>query len=246
MLSLVCCAASLHAQQYIWVSQEGIRRFLRVGFGYAQWSLTMQDSNARHARGIHLANEVKLISGFTDMRDRMAVHDAFYFDMNMGVMTSPQRGANLEPADREGRFSLTANFGYLGVTGYRNKKWAAMGGLDFRWHSANVGDKQMPHLDGPIFYFSRALVGRGEWSFSKENMNRRLVGMLWWGAGGGKRQPWQSVRFEFPLGEEARWWLCAQYSGQKATGEDIYHTSYREAPVRFNQWMFGLRIHGLP
>lgn len=246
MLTLGCCAASLSAQQYIWVSNEGIRKTLRVGFGATQWSIKVKDSSLKVARGIHLANEVKIISGFTDMRDHFAVHDAFYFDLNMGVMSGKGRGQNLASSDREGRFGMTANFGYLGVFGYRNKQWAAMAGLDFRWHNATIGDYTMPHLYGPLLYFSRAFVARGEWRIGKDNMNQRLVGMVWWGPGGGKRQPWQSVRLELPLGEEARWWLCAQYSGQKARGEDLFRYGGGEMDMRFSQWMIGLRIQGLP
>ncbi len=238
--------ASLHAQQYIMVSKDGIRKYVRAGFGYTQWSITMKDSSSRGARGIHLANEVKLVSGFTDVRDHFAVHDAFYFDIDMGVLSSKSRGSNLDVSFRERRFSMTNNFGYLGLVGYRNKQWAAMAGLDLRWHLANVGEMRMPFLDGPLFYFSRAFVGRGEWLIANGNINRRLVGMFWLGPGGGKRQPWQSIRLEFPFGEEARWWLCAQYSGQKAMGEDMFYNSQRVAPMKFNQWTIGLRIQGLP
>ncbi|MFN7312547.1 MAG: hypothetical protein ACK5UI_03605 [Bacteroidota bacterium] len=47
-------------------------------------------------------------------------------------MRRKQVTCTFEPATYESRFAMTSNFGYLGLVGYRNKKWGALGGVDFR------------------------------------------------------------------------------------------------------------------
>lgn len=236
---------ALHAQQYIYISEEGVYRFLRVNMGATQWQMKPQDSVLRVARGLHLSAETKIVSGFMDPRDNFAIHDAFYLDLNMGLMTSPQRirttGSN---AGKEGKFSYATNFGYLFLAGYRNNRLGLLGGIDFRWRGTTIGDYVMPHLNGPLLYFSRPAVLRAEFVTAVKNPNRRLVAMLWSNIGS-KRTPYQSLRVEWALDGKGRFWACGQYTTQTATGEDNF--THLEMPkTQFSQWMFGLRVSVLP
>lgn len=250
LMLMLAFGGKVFGQQEIWVSHEGIRQVLRVGFGPTMWSVRIPDSTVKRAAGLHLSNEVKIISAlsFSKLEKKFAVHDAFYFDINMGGLRGEARGQDLDPFYRERKFSKVINFGYLAAFGYRNSRWAALAGMDFRFRVANAGEFNMPNLYGPLFYYSPAIVLRGEWAFSGKNPNARLVGMAWVGPGfGEKSYPYYSARVELPLGPEARWWLCGQYTTQAAKGEDLYYGGLGEQErMIFSQWMFGFRIHGLP
>jgi len=239
---------SLFAQEYIYLSKDGIRKLMRVNIGLAQWSITQQDSSARNAVGLHLSDEVKIISGFINKKSEFAVFDAFYFDLNMGVMTSQPntyKNALSTTPDNESRFSFTANFGYMLLGGYRNKQFGALAGMDFRWRQATVGGIDMPNLDGPLLYFSRPIVLRGEYCLSKDNFDQRGIVMFWYDGGSDSRASFQSVRLEYPLGDSGRWWLVGQYIHQTALSQDNFRVlnPYNSS---FNQFILGIRIGGLP
>lgn len=245
LLGLFFCTLHVQAQQYIYISEEGVYKLLRTNVGYTQWQMKAPDSSARVAKGLHLSAETKIVSAFMDPRDNFTIHDAFYLDLNMGILTSPQRQTvGGSAARKEGRFSYNTNFGYLFLAGYRNNHFGLLGGIDFRWRGATVGDYVMPNLNGPLLYFSRPVVLRGELATSADNPNRRLVAMLW-STTGTKRTPYQSLRVEYPMDSKGRFWICGQYTRQKATGED--NLTHNELPkTAFTQWMFGLRIGVLP
>src|SRR5687768_3793815 len=88
------------AQQYIYIDEEGIRKVLRVDLGYSQWSMQQQDSSSRVAKGVHLLNEVKILSLLTPKNGGFAIHDAFYFGMDLGLLSGKQHtsgiGENVE------------------------------------------------------------------------------------------------------------------------------------------------------
>jgi hypothetical protein len=247
LLGILLLVKTASAQEYIYISEEGIRKLLRVNAGVTQWSITPKDSSASHsAVGIHLSNEVKIVSGFWDKKKEFTIHDAFYFDLNMGLMTTDPRSKTSSLGNEtESKFSMCANFGYLGLVGYREKKWAALAGIDFRWRMASIGGFSMPNLDGPLLYFSRPLVLRGEYCLSKSIANKRAILMLWYAAGSGERMPYQSLRLELPLGDEGRWWLCGQYTHQEGLTEDNF-SLVKPFNASFNQWMLGVRIGNLP
>src|SRR5688572_24105820 len=93
------------AQQYIYISEDGVRKFLRVDLGYTQWTMQQADSGARHAQGVHLLNEVKILSGFLSKDGGFAFHDAFYFGLDLGLMTSdPHSKGNGENKETESKF----------------------------------------------------------------------------------------------------------------------------------------------
>jgi hypothetical protein len=240
LLILIC--HSTFAQQYVYFTKAEVRNLLRTNIGLTQWSITQQDSAARNAVGIHLSAETKIISSFINKKSEFAFHDAFYFDLNMGMMTSKQ---NTYKTETESSFSFTTNFGYLALAGYRNKQFGALGGIDFRWRMATVGGVSMPNLDGPLLYFSRPFVLRGEYCFSDANFDRRAIVMYWYDGGSDSRPTFQSVRLELPLGESGRWWLCGQYIYQAALSQDNFRilNPYNST---FNQWMIGLRVGSLP
>lgn len=230
------------AQQYIYISQEGLVKIFRFEAGYTRFSLTPQDSSTKTAQAIHLSNEVKIISAFMGNHE-ITVHDAFYLDLDLGVMTSPKNV--YKGNETESGFALNTNMGYLCLVGYRNKKWAALGGIDFRWRTTAVGGVSMPDLNGDLLYFSRPVVLRGEYNFSK-NKNRRIIGQFWYANGNQtSRMPFQSFRIEYGIGSAERFWLMAQFTQQKALGENHFMI-YPPSQTVFNQLVLGVRVGLLP
>lgn len=243
LIAFIFCFQLSYAQEpgYVYISAEGLYKLTRVNFGATQFELTPKDSATKMAYGIHLSNEVKIVSGFIGKYSPVAVHDAFYVDLNLGWM-------NTEPAtykqETESRFAMTTNMGYLGLVGYRNKRWGALGGVDFRWRSSFIGGISMPNLDGDLLYFSRPIVLRGEYNLSKEN-RRRLIITGWHDGGSKTRAAYQSIRAELGLGEKNRWWLMAQYTQQTALGENHF-LLHPPTDVTFRQYTLGFRIGILP
>ncbi|MCC6600358.1 MAG: hypothetical protein IT223_06750 [Crocinitomicaceae bacterium] len=247
LFSLLLLVGAVSGQHYIYVSEEGVRRFLRVDIGYTQWTHQQQDSAVRMARGIHLLNEVKIISGFWNTDWAVTVHDAFYLSLDMGLLANKQHitGSGAE-AEKESKFSTSVNMGYLAMAGYREKKWAALAGIDFRWRSSRVGELTMPNLNGPLLNFSMPLVGRLEYGMSKSNPDFRVMLTGWSTLGASDTRPlYQSLRLEFPLSLEGRTWLCAMFTKQEALSEDVFYFT-APSPTVFNQWMIGIRIGNLP
>lgn len=246
VLLVFMLSGSLSAQQYIYISKDGIRKFLRVNIGASQWSIKQQDSSARKATGIHLLNELKVVSAFVKKENRFAIHDAFYFDINLGIMTSTPRSLGWSSGpEHESKFSVCTDFGYLGLAGYRTEKWAALGGVDFRWRKYSVGGTDIPELNGPLFSYSIPLVLRGEYCISKESADKRILLMLWYGKGNSSRPSYQNVRVELPLGNKGRWWLFGQYIHQSSLSQDNFMIR-DPRPSDFQQWILGLRIGNLP
>jgi len=244
LISALLMASSLctYAQQYIYISEEGLVIFLRVEAGYTRFTLTPKDSASKVGQGIHLSNEVKILSAFLGEHE-VTVHDAFYFDLDLGIMTSPKSIYNGK--ETESGFAMNANMGYLCLIGYRTQQWAALAGVDFRWRTVGVGGVSMPNLNGDLLYFSRPLVLRGEYNFSK-NKNRRIIGQFWYANGNQtSRAPFQSVRIEYGIGSAERFWLMAQFTHQKALGENHFMLHPATQTV-FNQMVLGVRVGLLP
>lgn len=234
---------TVYGQESILVSAEGLRKVVRVNFGYTYFSIKQADSTGRSAQGLHLSNEVKIISSFFDADKKFTVHDAFYFDINFGRLDGEKHTNGVET---ESRFSMVANMGYLVLAGYRVNKWAALAGIDFRWRRA--GGVDIPNLDGPLFYASRPIVLRGEYMLSKDNPNKRAILMLWSTFSNTvteKKAPYQSARLELPLGSRGRWWFMLQYTTQKALSQDVFRFGV-PCQSNFNQITAGFRICGLP
>lgn len=227
------------AQSYTYLSKNDLQTLMRFNIGYTNFSLKLNDSTTKVANGLHLNNEVKLISAFVKGK-YFTVHDAFYVSLDLGIMTSPKQR---KPDRTEGSFSNSANAGYVILAGYRNKKWGALAGIDFKWLGTRIGDVSMPNLDGKTFHYSRAYVVRGEYNLAKEK-NRRIIGTFWYDAGNKTtRSPYQSVRVEVGLG--GSWWLLFQQNRQKALGENHF-MGIPPAEMVFNQFLVGLRIGLLP
>jgi hypothetical protein len=230
----------LLSQEYIYLDREDIRKTLRLNIGATQFSLTPKDSAAITANGIHLSNEVKIVSRFWKKDWAFTVHDAFYLDLNLGWAAKTRIGGGSSPRT-ESHFSFVANMGYLFLAGYRVPRWAALGGIDFRWRAARIGDVTTPDVDGPLFNFSRPLVLRGEYCISREVAEKRAIVMFWYAKSTATQPNYLSVRAEYPLGSKGRYWLCFQYTYQKSISED---TLIWTPPVetKFNQYMIGIRI----
>lgn len=248
LITLIGClllVGSIRSQEYIYISYEGIRKFMRFDVGYTQWTMQQADSASRMSRGVHLHNEVKIVSAFWKNRTRITVHDAFYLGLDMGVLANDQHVSGIgEDAEYESKFSMVTNMGYLFLGGYRVQKWGALAGIDFRWRASTVGDLTMPNLNGPLFYLSTPFVLRGEWGLSKNYDAKRLV-VTGWSQLGKKRTPYQSLRIELPLNKDGRFWFTMQYTAQDALAEDVFNFT-PEAMTKFRQYMIGFRIGILP
>jgi hypothetical protein len=225
--------------QYIYVSREGVAKVLRVNLGYTQWDLKA-DSVKRKAMGVHLLNEVKIVSAFLDADSKFTVHDAFYFDISIGKMTTPSRIYHWSFGDEtEMKFSVAFNFGYMGLAGYREERWAALGGVDFRYTQSYVGKMSMGSRYMPM------PVIRGEYGFSENNANLRAILTAWVNVSK-KSNPYQMVRLELPLHGKGRWWLYAQYMQEKGSIADSFDTAPIIGKGTLSQWMIGVRIGNLP
>ncbi|MES2690978.1 MAG: hypothetical protein V4658_11285 [Bacteroidota bacterium] len=240
---LFAAVAITHAQQYIYLSRSGIRDFMRFNIGPTQFSLTPKDSAARTAYGLHVSNEVKLVSGFWNKERAFTFHDAFYMDMSFGRMNNTPRKtkAGTSEEDVETRFSYTLNMGYLLLAGYRNPKWGVLAGIDFRFRGTRIGDMVTPDINGNLFNYSRPVVLRGEYCISKDVAEKRAIAMLWYDNGSATRDSYFSVRAEYPTGKSGRFWLYFQYTQQRSLGEDAFLFT-PATPMSFKQLTLGLRI----
>ncbi len=243
LITLTFTFSNVQAQEYIYISESGVRDILRVNAAYSNWSITANDTSTKTANGIHLLNEVKIMSANWKKEKKFTVHDAFYFDINFGALSGDARkeiGVAGALKD-ESKFSLITNFGYLFLAGYREKKWAALAGIDFRWNSASAGLYSMPHLKGNLFNYSQPFVARGEYCLSKSVADKRAIAMLWFDNGSEERAKYFSIRLEYPLGEGGRWWLFGQYINIKTLGDDLF---YNNPPFNasLNQFNIGFRV----
>lgn len=239
-----CLISTAKAQQYIYVSKEGIRQVLRVNFAATRFSLTPKDSTANLAYGVHLSNEVKIISAFWNKEHAFTFHDAFYFDINLGGMNNTPRknSPTAWGTGDEKKFAMSLNMGYLILAGYRSPRWALLGGVDFRWRSARIGDMNTPNTySDNLFNYCRPVTLRGEYCLSDETADKRAIMMLWYDKGSATRSNYFSTRIEYPLGSQARWWLFFQYTNEKSPGEDQYHST-KAVDMTFNQFILGFRI----
>ncbi|MFN3999946.1 hypothetical protein [Algoriphagus sp.] len=240
LILMLVGSQNLYSQDYIILSDSEVRGILRVSLGATQFSLREKDSLAQSAYGIHLSNEVKLLSYVWNKEKSFTFHDAFYLDLSFGRMNNEPRELPSK-GESESRFSYVANMGYLLLPGYRNPKWALLAGLDFRWRAVKVGEYTFPNVDGPLLYYSRPLVIRAEYALSKEIADKRAIFMMWYDNGTAKRTNYLSARLEYPIGEKGRSWIYFQYTGQSALGEDTFTPSDAK-DTKFNQLILGVRI----
>lgn len=244
VITLISLTTFCWAQEYIYISSEGVRDVLRVNIGYTNWTLTPKDSsNGGSANGIHLSNEVKIVSALWDKKSAFTVHDAFYFDINLGLKSDARKATTGAPDD-EKKFSVNTNFGYLLLAGYRNKKWGALAGLDFRWQTCNAGGFGTPSLNGDLFNFTRPLVVRGEYCVSESVADKRAIGTIWYDSGTNdySRATYFSFRGEYPIGSQGRWWLLGQYTFMQSIGDDKFYTNPTPVITNMNQFIIGFRI----
>ena len=241
-LSMLKC----FSQQYIYISEEGIRKFVRADIGYTRWSINAADSNTRSVQGIHLLNEVKIFSGLSENWDGFAIHDAFYVNIDLGVLMEERNSKFIRGAlEYESKFSSNLAFGYLGMLGWRTNKWGALIGTDLRAMGANAGGLKIPNIDGPLLYFSSPLMIRTEFCMSKKHPDFRVVLTAWKTLKRKKLHPFEGLRFEFPLSTKGRFWLLAQYAGISGLSEDVFlFDGVKQA--KFQQFILGIRVGNLP
>jgi len=231
--------SQLKAQEYIYISSDGLAKILRADIGYTQFNLTPKDSATQSVNAIHLNNEVKILTGKKGEKYPITIYDAFYFNLALGLLSSePQQNGE----EKESSFAFTFDFGYTFLAGYRNKQLGLLGGVDFRWRAADANGITMPDLNGDITYYSRPLVIRGEYALFNKS---RVVGTIWYDDGNAERASFKSTKLMFSLGEEQRYWFMVQYVNQSAKGQNIFK-SYDPTEVAFTQFIIGLHIGILP
>jgi hypothetical protein len=194
------------------------------------FSLTPKDSAARSALGLGIAAEVKIISAFFENEEGFTIHDAFYLDLFFGQLYNPRERFIRNSNEKEQKWALAGESGYLAMAGYRNDKWGVLGGFDFRYKLAMVGDV------GTGIVGTSVLL-RGEYNFSNEN-ERRLVTTFWLGN-------YKSIRAELSLGQEGEYWIFGQYEYFKANGEDLFY-GIEKTEMDFNQFTIGIKRGFLP
>lgn len=238
-------AQNYNSSEYIYVSEEGIRRFLRVQFGYSQLSITPKDSSKVMAHCLHLENEVKVVSGFMKKESKIAVHDAFYVEINIGKMTTePKKTTSyISGEEVESRFSYSTSFGYLGLLGYRTYAWGVLGGMDFRFSSINVGKTNMQ--GERLFMFNRPIILRGEVCISKKNADRRIIVTVGYDGGSVARNKLLNTRIDLPIDKSGRWWLFGQYTSIEGSSQNLFVSSKSVNSIA-NQLTLGIRVGNLP
>lgn len=204
LLTLPRCT---QAQQYVYISDESLRQLIRGNIGYTTYNFTDAKITTPYA-GINLCNELKMISAFWKKKAKITVHDAFYTDLNFGFRQA--LNANIMP--KPPRINIFTQLGYLGLLGYREKKWALEAGIDFRWVNLQ---------------YTRPWVARAEYCISKKIAEKRVIIMAWHNAGNVKQLAYQSVRLEFPIAQKGRLYLFGQYT---------------KIPSFIEQYNFGLRV----
>ena len=243
---LIVIGKTAKAQEYIYISEDGLYRFLRVNAAITSMSMRFKDSTGYTAYGIHLSNEVKIISAAWDVDNKWTVHDGFYLDLSFG--RGPEHADKTVArtySNTRSRGAFTTNFGYYGMFGYRTQPWGVLGGIDFRVHQASVAKFTMPDLNGPLMYFCTPLMLRLEKGLDKENPNQRIALTLSSTLSSKKRAPIQNMQLEYGLSDNGRWNLFAQWIHQKANAEDVYKFTGVHTAV-FNQLTVGLRVGNLP
>lgn len=238
-----------HAQEYIYVSANGLAKFTRVEFGFSKWSITQLDSAQKFAYGVSLQEQIKVISGFYDqkMEKAVAIHDAFYFKLNLGKMISEPHYSNSFNGETEKKFSSLTDFGYLLCTGYKCKRWSAMLGPDIKFSRVNVGGVTFPSLNSSLFYRTISFILRGEFCTNKNKPNKRLSIMLWTNMKS-LNDPLSvsnhSGLIEIPFSNNGRFKLMAQYTLMGGIAED-YFRDLQPTFSKINEFRIGLRV-GFP
>lgn len=225
---------SLATQAQILVNSNDLADILRVNIGVFDWRLNQIDSSARIGRGIHLSNEVRIVSSKIKKESNFTAYDAFYFDINLGKMTSEKHKRNEE---FEKGYSAGFNFGYLLALGFKNDKFSVLGGMDFRCTRGSVGGTTMPD---EVINFYKPIVLRGDFAFRKGNPDQRMALMLWSTPNINKIGIYRSLRYEFSFENTGRWWLFFQYNYQKNYMQDYFRGNPYAVGV-FNQLFFGIR-----
>jgi hypothetical protein len=243
---ILSLAGTSFAQKYIYVSEDGIRKVVRADIGYAQWTMEAGDSSIRTAQGIHLLNEIKIFSWLSENWNGFALHDAFYVNLDLGILKEDAHTKFIRGGvEKESQFCMNGAFGYLGMLGWRAQRWGALAGMDLRVRASRIGDLTMPNIDGPLLFLSTPLVFRAEYGMSKKYPDFRVLLTGWKTLGSTKFQPYESLRLEFPLNKNGRFWLLAQYNGQTGLSEDAFlFTEPQE--TKFKQYLVGIRVGNLP
>jgi hypothetical protein len=215
----LCNGHTGYTQDHIYVSRNGLAKVLRVNFAATLWTILQGDSAARRAVGLHLSNELKILSAFLDYENAFSVFDGFYFNFDIGKMLNP---VHVLPDKKETAFSLNMSFGYKVLAGYRNDKLSALGGIDLRWVRNSVGELDMPYLNGPLLYFFKPYMLRFEYSYRKNRPEQRMALVGWTTFNSATQKAYRGLRFEIAMEKTGNWWFFTQYDFQKALVQDNF------------------------
>ncbi|MBX7052532.1 MAG: hypothetical protein K1X54_10900 [Flavobacteriales bacterium] len=198
----------------------------------------------RTAECLHLKVEFKMLSFLMDKYSEFVVWDAGYLGMQMGTINSATVGSQLPKGDisREGKFTVSTQFGYDLYMGYRNKYWGLLAGVRPQWTSAFTGDFSLsPSAGGfDLLRFSYPLALRAEWR-PFAHFEYRIIAVAWNSFFG--ETDGSGIHLELPTFPSKRYWLFAEYGIQKSTWD---YLSTEQGPLgSFRTFTVGLRVGSL-
>ncbi len=219
------------ASRYILVDAK----FLRGSFGYSAFKIGEVDTLPdRHAQGIDVYIEARLVSGLLKRDEGFVIADAFYLGMSLGRLASAPLYYYTSP---EGRFSGVTRTGYSLMAGYSAERFGVLAGKRFDWSGAFVGGSELPASD--IFIATAPWMARVELrpAFSREF---RLMLTGWDNFNDAKRH--NGFRVDVPFLPEKRFFLSYEFT---RIGADVSYATFDNgvsAPGVLTQHMIGMRF----
>ncbi len=240
LLCLGLLSVDLHGQQKATVYDASRyilldAKLLRGSFGYSAFKIGGVDTLPdRHAQGIDVYIEARLVSGLVKREEGFVIADAFYLGMSLGRLAS-------EPlfyyGSAEDRFSGVIRTGYSLMAGYSAERFGVLAGKRFDWSGAFVGGSDLPASD--LFIATAPWMARLELrpAFSKEF---RLMLTGWDNFNDAKRHT--GFRVDVPFHPEKRFFITYEFT---RIGGDVSYATFDNgvsAPGVLTQHMFGLRF----
>ncbi len=239
LLGLALMLSAIRAQQQVTVydaSQYVLidARLLRAAIGYNMFSINKVDTlAARHAQGLDLRIEARLVSGLVKKEEGFVIADAFYLDLTLGMLSSEPLYYYTNPEDR---FSTVASFGYSIMAGYSTDRYAALAGKSIDWTAGMVGGSSLPGPD--LFTQTGPWLMRLEFrpAFSNEF---RVMLTGWDNFNNDERN--RGFRVDVPFLPQRRFWITYSYSSLGGLAGYATFDNAEYAPGILTQHMIGLR-----
>jgi hypothetical protein len=217
--------------KYIYVDPK----LIRGDISFSKANLNFPDIRPRDALLLHTKCGARIISAFMTKKNKFAIRDEFFCDLSLGKLTSePLKYFN----NAESKFSTVFQFGYEFMAGYRNEKFALMGGLKFQWSNAFIGRSEFS--GNKLLPGTYPLMIRGEYAIGNGE-EFRLVCMAWSNFNSEKNS--SGANIDIPISKKRRLWFTVQYQYMTCSGSapanfdnNNYTTGF------FNQWFAGIKV----